>query len=138
MNFKYKTAVFSAAMAFAVAGVFGFGGEARADHRDEEPDMGAIRADNIGRDQVRIRAVFDDFSDKRVKMVVRVKNLKTGQMMDKVYHVRLDDDGEESFRVKNLMPGTEYSVKLKMRKASGGDYTSFSDSKTFFTKPAVR
>jgi len=99
------------------------------------PDARAIQADNIFTDSLRFRVDAYHYRNKMIDIYARVTDKKTGDYMNQVFHVRLSGSGQKNIRITGLDQGMQYAVKYRFRKASGGDYTKFSDSKYFFTKP---
>ena len=87
------------------------------------------------RNSVTLKIKHTKHKSKRVDIVVKIRNKKTDKTTEQTFEdKRLDSKGKKSLKVEELDLNTKYSFRVKIRKNSGGDYSSWSDSLSGKTK----
>lgn len=75
-----------------------------------------------------------DVRNTDVFVKVRTRDKDRGKVMYQTYMTHVNGDGEGNVMVKNLMPATDYNVKIRVRKHTISDYSEYSNSRNFMTK----
>jgi Zn/Cd-binding protein ZinT len=84
---------------------------------------------------VTVRVLYDKYASKKVDIVVSIRNKDTDKTTQQTFsNEKLSSTGTKSVKVNNLLSGTKYSFKVKIRKHTNGNYSSWSDSQTAKTK----
>jgi hypothetical protein len=125
--FLRKSALVLATMAFA-ATTFGVSAAKAA---SDTPRIKEVK--DVTANSVLLHLKDRDNKSDRMTIDVRVLNVATGKVMHKIFHVKLNDDGNKNVKITGLEKGTSYSFKVRDHKKSGGDFTKYSPARTTVT-----
>ena len=103
------------------------------DDTDEDEDdlsVNIIRIKDITRDSLKLRVKVKHSNNSEFDFKVEIKNKKTGQKQKyKFKKIKASDNGRCTLNIKNLLPGTEYVLRVKVSEKGEDDYSDFSDFK---------
>ena len=87
-----------------------------------------------GKDYITLTVDYNKLAGKKVKVQVETIEVKNDKTTTEVYTDTLNSGGRATIKVKSLKSNTQYEFRVKVKKSSGGSYSSWSKSRKFTTK----
>ena len=126
MGKLFKKAVFVSPIFFLLLSI-----SAASAH--EKPEIDKIK--DKTEHEVTLKVLYEKYKDKKVDIKVKVKNKKTDKKYtEKFSNKKLNSEGKKNVKIDDLLSNTKYSLKVKIKRHSGGDYSDWSDWKSAKTK----
>ena len=83
---------------------------------------------------VTLEIKYSKFSSKKVKVQVEITTVKTAKKSTETHTDTLGSTGRANIKVTKLKSSTEYKFRFRVKKNSGGSYSSWSGYKITTTK----
>ncbi|MDD3497922.1 MAG: BspA family leucine-rich repeat surface protein [Candidatus Moranbacteria bacterium] len=71
----------------------------------------------------------ENYDKRNLNFKVRIKNVETGDTETVKITKKVNNDGETTLKIENLLPGTEYSFRAKVSEEGKDDYSDYSNSR---------
>lgn len=104
------------------------------DDEDEDLSIELLDIKNITTDSVKLRVDVSNYDHKTLDFKVRVRNVATGKIDTVKFTKKVKSDGKTSLVIEDLLPGTEYTFKVKVSEEDEDDYTDYSNTKRATTE----
>jgi hypothetical protein len=89
---------------------------------------------NIKDDSLTLKVAATKLKGKTVSIQVRIENKDEDDVETKILEKTLDKSGKVDVKIEDLDSDTKYGFKVKIKKSTDSDYSTYSDEKTATTK----
>jgi hypothetical protein len=128
-----KSAYLGLVMAVTLLFSSAFTSVANASSSDDNPTPHINKINDVTRRTAVLPVQFRHLKNMDVVASVRITDKDNGAVMIQEFNLSLNGSGRADITVKNLMPNTKYSFKVKIRRDSSRHFSDSSDSRTATT-----
>ena len=101
---------------------------------NEDLSIDLLSIKNITKTSVDLKVEVDGYEDEKLDFKIEITNKDTGEKEVVKMTEKVDDEGEAKLEIKDLLPGTSYSFKVKVSEEDENNYSGYSDSKKATTQ----